>query len=82
MCKYKSLIIIPYLIHSFYKKVGIVSLNDIDDSWLHIKVNKLPDIKSYTLINMRSLLDCWFGVSKVINVTKRYNKRMYSRSAL
>jgi len=71
MCKYKSLIIVPYLIHSFDKKVRIVSLDDIDDSWLHIKVNKIPDVESYALINMCSLLDCWFGVSKVINVISK-----------
>lgn len=82
ICKYKPLIIVPYLIHSFDKEVRIVSLDDIDDSWLHIKANKLPYIESYELINMCSLLDCWIGVSQFINFTKRYNKRMYSLSAI
>ena len=82
MCKYKSLIIVPHLIHIFDKKVRVVPLHDIIDSGLHIKLNKFPDIESYALIEMCPLLDCRFRVGKVVNVTKKYNKRMYSRSDL
>lgn len=70
MSKYKSLIIVPYLIHSFDKKVRIVPLNDIHDSGLHIKLNKLSDIETYALIEMCTLLDCRLSVCKVVNVTK------------
>lgn len=82
MRKYKSLIIVPHLIHIFDKIVRIVPLYDIIDSGLHIKLNKLSNIETYALIEMCTLLDRRFWVGKVINVTKKYHKRMYSRSDL
>jgi hypothetical protein len=73
MGKYKSLIISPYFVHLFYKKVWIISFDHIFDSWWDIDSNELTNIESNFLIDVCFFLWCWFrcgGYIKVINGSK------------
>lgn len=61
ICKYKSLVVVPYLVHGLNEVVRITSLDDELDSRLHVELDELPNMYTDAVVEVGALLVGWFG---------------------